>query len=45
MSQPEMSYRTAYGLAGTPMPAFAASLTEQERRDLVSYLRERWGWR
>ena len=25
------------------MPAFAASLTEQERRDLVSYLRRRAG--
>ena len=39
MSDAEVSYRIANGLAGTPMPAFAASLTEQERRDLVSYLR------
>ena len=43
MSDAEVSYRIANGLAGTPMPAFAASLTEQERRDLVSYLRQRWG--
>ena len=43
MSDTEVSYRIANGLAGTPMPAFAASLTEQERRDLVSYLRQRWG--
>lgn len=43
MSDAEVSYRIANGLAGTPMPAFGASLTEQERRDLVSYLRQRWG--
>ncbi len=45
MSDAEVSYRIANGLAGTPMPAFAASLTEQERRDLVSYLRHSPGWR
>ena len=43
MSDAEVSYRIANGLAGTSMPAFAASLSEQERRDLVSYLRQRWG--
>jgi mono/diheme cytochrome c family protein len=43
LSDAEVSYRIANGLAGTPMPAFAASLTEQELRDLVSYLRQRWG--
>jgi mono/diheme cytochrome c family protein len=43
MSDAEVSYRIAHGLAGTPMPAFAASLTAQERDDLVSYLRQRWG--
>ena len=43
MSDAEVSYRIANGLAGTPMPAFAAILTEQERWDLVSYLRDRWG--
>ena len=43
LSDAEVSYRIATGTAGTPMPAFAASLTEQERDDLVSYLRARWG--
>jgi copper transport protein len=43
ISDPELSYRIANGLAGTPMPPFAASLTDQERRDLVSYVRQRWG--
>ena len=43
MSDAEVSYRIANGLAGTPMPAFAASLTEHERRDLVGYLRQQWG--
>ena len=42
LSEAEVSYRIASGLAGTPMPAFAAILTEQERWDLVSYLRDRW---
>jgi copper transport protein len=40
---PELSYRIANGLAGTPMPAFSASLTEQEMRDLIAYLEQRWG--
>jgi copper transport protein len=43
MSDSEVSYRIANGLAGTAMPPFAASLTAEERRDLVTYLRERWG--
>ena len=43
MSDAELSYRIANGLAGTPMPAFGADLTEQERLDLVSFLRQRWG--
>ena len=43
MSDAEVSYRIANGLAGTRMPAFAASLTEAERRDLVSYLHKAWG--
>ena len=43
MSGAEVSYRIANGLAGTPMPAFGDSLTEQERRDLVGYLLDRWG--
>ncbi len=43
MSDAEVSYRIVNGTAGTPMPAFAASLTEVERHDLVAYLRQRWG--
>ncbi|MDQ2674226.1 MAG: c-type cytochrome, partial [Chloroflexota bacterium] len=39
----ELSYRIAYGVAGTPMPAFAGTLTRDERWALVAYLRERWG--
>ena len=42
MSDAEVSYRIANGMAGTPMPAFADSLTEQDRRDLVAYLRQRF---
>jgi mono/diheme cytochrome c family protein len=37
-----LGYRIATGVAGTPMPAFAGSLTEAERRDLVGYLRATW---
>jgi copper transport protein len=42
MSSAELSYRIANGLAATPMPAFAATLTESERWHLVHYLEERW---
>ncbi len=42
MSSAELSYRIANGVAGTAMPAFAATLTELERWHLVSYLEERW---
>ena len=38
----ELSYRIAYGVAGTPMPAFAGTLTRDERWALVAYLRSRW---
>lgn len=38
----ELSYRIAYGVAGTPMPAFAGALTRDERWALVAYLRSRW---
>jgi putative copper export protein/mono/diheme cytochrome c family protein len=34
-----LSYRIAYGVAGTPMPAFAGLLTPDERADLVAFLR------
>jgi len=42
LTDAEVSYRIANGLAGTAMPAFSSSLTNRERRDLVSYLRDRW---
>jgi copper transport protein len=38
-SDGELSYRIAYGVAGTAMPAFAGSLTTAERSDLIGYLR------
>jgi high-affinity iron transporter len=43
ISDAELSYRIAHGVAGTPMPAFAGSLTPEERWQLVAYLRSRWG--
>lgn len=42
MSAAELSYRIAYGVAGTPMPAFAGTLTRDERWALVAHLRSRW---
>ncbi len=39
----ELEYRITNGLAGTRMPAFAATLSENERWDLVNYLRARLG--
>jgi copper transport protein len=38
-SDAELSYRIAYGVAGTPMPSFAGLLTPDERADLIAYLR------
>jgi copper transport protein len=38
----DLSYRIAYGVAGTPMPAFAGTLTRDERWALIAYLRDRW---
>ena len=34
-----LSYRIAVGIAGTPMPAFAGTLSATDRWDLVNYLR------
>ncbi|HVM24218.1 MAG TPA: copper resistance protein CopC [Candidatus Limnocylindrales bacterium] len=42
MTSAELSYRIANGYAGTAMPAFAATLTEGERWNLVTYLEDRW---
>lgn len=39
-SDAELSYRIAYGVAGTPMPSFAGLLTPEERADLIAYLHE-----
>jgi putative copper export protein/mono/diheme cytochrome c family protein len=39
-SDAELSYRIAYGVAGTSMPPFAGLLTADERADLIGYLRE-----
>lgn len=39
-SDAELSYRIAYGVAGTPMPSFAGLLTPDERADLIAYLHE-----
>jgi mono/diheme cytochrome c family protein len=44
-SDAELSYRISYGLAGTAMPAFAGSLTAEERGDLIGYLRDAVGSR
>jgi copper transport protein len=38
-----LAHRIAVGSAGTRMPAFAATLSENDRWDLVNYLRGRWG--
>ena len=39
----DLAYRITNGLVGTRMPAFAATLSENDRWDLVNYLRSRWG--
>ena len=39
-SDAELSYRIAYGVAGTSMPSFAGLLTADERSDLIAYLRD-----
>jgi copper transport protein len=38
----DLEYRITNGLAGTRMPAFAVTLSENDRWDLVNYLRARW---
>ncbi len=39
-SDAELSYRIGYGVAGTAMPAFAGTLTAEERSDLIGHLRD-----
>jgi copper transport protein len=43
MTDGGLAYRVTNGLAGTPMPAFAATLSENDTWDLVNYMRSRWG--
>ena len=42
MTDGALAYRIAVGSAGSQMPAFAATLSENDRWDLVNYLRARW---
>lgn len=41
-SDGELSYRIGVGIAGTPMPGFAGTLSSDDRWHLVNYLRDRW---
>jgi copper transport protein len=40
MTDGELAYRITNGLAGTQMPGFATALSENDRWDLVNYLRD-----
>jgi putative copper export protein/mono/diheme cytochrome c family protein len=42
LSDGAIAYRVAVGSAGTRMPAFATTLSENDRWDLVNYLRATW---
>jgi copper transport protein len=42
LSDGALAYRIAVGSAGTRMPAFASTLSENDRWDLVNYLRTLW---
>jgi copper transport protein len=42
MSDPQLQYLVTNGLAGTKMPSFATTLSENERWDLVNYLHRQW---
>jgi mono/diheme cytochrome c family protein len=42
MTDGALAYRIAVGSAGTRMPGFAATLSENDRWDLVNYLRATW---
>jgi copper transport protein len=37
-----LDFRITYGMVGTAMPSFAGSLTQNDRWDLVNYLRGTW---
>jgi mono/diheme cytochrome c family protein len=42
MTDRQLQYLVTNGLAGTKMPSFATTLSENERWDLVNYLHSRW---
>jgi len=42
MTDPQLQYLVTNGLAGTKMPSFATTLSENERWDLVNYLHSTW---
>ncbi len=42
MTDPQLQYLVTNGLAGTKMPSFATTLSENERWDLVNYLHHQW---
>jgi copper transport protein len=42
MTDQQLQYLVTNGLAGTKMPSFATTLSENERWDLVNYLHRRW---
>ena len=42
LSQGALDFRITYGMVGTAMPSFADSLTQNDRWDLVNYLRGTW---
>jgi copper transport protein len=42
MSEGELAWTITVGRAGTRMPAFADTLSENDRWDLVNYLRDQW---
>jgi len=42
MTDPQLQYLVTNGLAGTKMPSFATTLSENERWDLVNYLHNTW---
>jgi copper transport protein len=42
LSPGALNFRITYGMVGTAMPSFAGSLTEDDRWDLVNYLRGSW---
>lgn len=42
MSDSELQYLVTNGVAGTKMPSFATTLSENDRWDLVNYLHSQW---